>query len=540
MSGNHNGKRAILYARTSYDDRDTDGRNLAGQLEMAREYALSKGYRIVAELAEDDKGASGASFELPKLGEVLEMAEAKEFDVLIPREIDRLSRNLAKQLIVEEELKRFGVDVEYALGEYPDTPEGRLNKHIRATIAEYEREKVVERMVRGRRNKVKAGNVVVNGNPPYGYRVAEVDGKTSLVTHEAEAKIVRMVFTWYVHGDGESGPLTIYTIAGKLSDMGIPTYADTHGRYKVQSPGKWHRSVVYKMLKNETYIGRWVYGKRNNPNGKWTENPDDHTLVVEVPAIVDLELWELAQAQLVENKRNGPRNLKYEYLLAKRVTCGSCGLKMQGQTITTRGNTYAYYRCPAARWRRDCARTCNTLLFRVDQTDAGIWDWIKGLLTDPETFARGLRKYQAQRDKENEPIRARLGVVDDILAENRRQLERLLDVYLAGDFPRELLTDRKNRLETTIRSLERERSGLVDHLEAGNLTEGQIQTLRDFVAKVGAGIDVAEADFQTRRGVIEALNVQAVLTVEDGEKVVRARCRAGDKVYNLRPLECML
>ena len=156
------------------------------------------------------------------------------------------------------------------------------------------------------------------------------------------------------------------------------------------------------------------------------------------------------------------------------------------------------------------------------QTDAGIWDWIKELLTDPETFARGLRKYQAQRDKENEPIRARLGVVDDILSENRRQLERLLDVYLAGDFPRELLTDRKSRLETTIRSLERERSGLVEHLEAGNLTEGQIQTLRDFVAKVGAGIDVAEADFQTRRGVIEALNVQAVLTVEDGEKVVRA------------------
>jgi hypothetical protein len=126
---------------------------------------------------------------------------------------------------------------------------------------------------------------------------------------------------------------------------------------------------------------------------------------------------------------------------------------MQGQTIATRGNPYSYYRCSAARWRRDCARTCNTPLFRVDQTDAGIWDWIKQLLTDPEAFARGLRKYQAQRDKENEPIRARLGVVDDILAENRRQLERLLDVYLAGDFPRELLTDRKSRLETTIRSL---------------------------------------------------------------------------------------
>jgi len=67
----------------------------------------------------------------------------------------------------------------------------------------------VERVVRGSRNKSKADNVVVNGNPPYGYRVAEVDGKTSLVIHEAQAKIVCTVFTWYVHGDGESGPLTI-------------------------------------------------------------------------------------------------------------------------------------------------------------------------------------------------------------------------------------------------------------------------------------------------------------------------------------------
>jgi DNA invertase Pin-like site-specific DNA recombinase len=96
MSGKHRGKGAVLYARTSCDDRDTDGRDLAGQLKMAREHALSRGYRIVAELAEDDKGASGASLELPKLGEVLEMAEAGEFDGLIPREIDWLSRNLPK------------------------------------------------------------------------------------------------------------------------------------------------------------------------------------------------------------------------------------------------------------------------------------------------------------------------------------------------------------------------------------------------------------------------------------------------------------
>jgi len=158
-------KRAVLYARVSGDDRGNDGRNLTGQLDMCREYALKHDCCVVAELAEDDRGASGASFELPQLSRVREMAHAGEFDVLIVREIDRLSRNLAKQLIVDEELKRAGVQIEYTLGEYPDTPEGRLNKHIRATIAEYEREKIVERMTRGRQLKIKNGSVIVHGVP---------------------------------------------------------------------------------------------------------------------------------------------------------------------------------------------------------------------------------------------------------------------------------------------------------------------------------------------------------------------------------------
>ena len=99
-------QRAVLYARVSGDDRGKDGRNLAGQLEMGREYAREHGYTVVAELAEDDRGASGAAIDLPELTRVRDMAQADEFDVLVVREIDRLSRNLAKQLIVEEELRQ--------------------------------------------------------------------------------------------------------------------------------------------------------------------------------------------------------------------------------------------------------------------------------------------------------------------------------------------------------------------------------------------------------------------------------------------------
>ena len=95
-------KRAVIYARVSSDDRDKGNRNLDGQLELGREYAIEQGWEIVAELAEDDRGASGASLDLEQLNNAIDLAASGGFDVLVVREIDRLSRRLAKQLVVEE------------------------------------------------------------------------------------------------------------------------------------------------------------------------------------------------------------------------------------------------------------------------------------------------------------------------------------------------------------------------------------------------------------------------------------------------------
>jgi site-specific DNA recombinase len=85
---------------------------------------------------EDDRGASGAAFELPQLDRVREVARGGACDVLVVRELDRLSRSLAKQLFVEEELKRCGVEIEYVLDQYANSPEGSLMKKTSPTGAE--------------------------------------------------------------------------------------------------------------------------------------------------------------------------------------------------------------------------------------------------------------------------------------------------------------------------------------------------------------------------------------------------------------------
>jgi len=74
-------KRCVLYARVSGDDKSkTGGANLQAQLDLCREYATKQGYSIIAELAEDDRGASGATFDLPQLSAALDMARQGEFD----------------------------------------------------------------------------------------------------------------------------------------------------------------------------------------------------------------------------------------------------------------------------------------------------------------------------------------------------------------------------------------------------------------------------------------------------------------------------
>jgi site-specific DNA recombinase len=360
------------------------------------------------------------------------MAKNHEFDILVVREIDRFARSLAKQLIIEQEFKRHRVQIEYVQGEYPDTPEGSLNKNIKAVIAEYERLKINERMVRGRRQKVKAGNIVVHGRPPYGYRLEEVGGKSQLLVNEDEAQIVRLIYQWYVYGEGKKGPMSARVIARRLTQMGTPI-PPISGR----ASRKWSRTTVGRIVTSKTYIGVWYYGKYGSQNGQRFNNPEQHWLSVEVPAIVDMELWEAAQDRRTINIANAKRNLKYSYLMNRRMTCGVCGSKIAACGSNDGYKNRLYYRCNVARGYEDYERKCsNARYFKAEDVDFTIWEWLKSFIRNPDAIDAGIAEYHEYREQEQAPIRERLAVVDDLLNDHRAQLQKLLDLYLDGNFPK--------------------------------------------------------------------------------------------------------
>jgi DNA invertase Pin-like site-specific DNA recombinase len=123
-------KRTVLYARTN----NYDNCQLAEQLQTCREYAWRRGWQILAELT--DQGISGMSDKAPQLAHVLEMALAGEFDVLVVREIDRLSRDLPKLSAIMEEFSQAGVQIRCAL-------DGCDYRSTREAVAETAKEVIV-------------------------------------------------------------------------------------------------------------------------------------------------------------------------------------------------------------------------------------------------------------------------------------------------------------------------------------------------------------------------------------------------------------
>jgi site-specific DNA recombinase len=523
-------RRAVTYARVSSNDREkTGGENLADQTRLCRNYALEHGYDVIADFAEDDRGASGAEFDLPELAKVLDLARNGGFDVLIVRELDRLSRDLAKQLSVEQELKRAGVAIEYVLYDFPDTPEGVLSKNIRAVIAEYEREEIKRRMTRGKLRKIRNGEAINHGHPLFGYRNTKKDGKAALEINEEEARTVRLIFQWYTKGDGERGPMSTQAIAKQLTQLHIPSYSDLRKKTDCTSKtvseyGHWERSSVSSILSNATYTGTWHYGRKN-----WDEKDQ---ILVAVPVIIDKETWAIAQHRRENGKRESKRNRKYNYLLAGRLICGECGRVMAGNPKHSYykgevSNLTLYYYCQAHRRGYPCEMRVN---FRADHADEAAWDWVRGLLVNPDALQESLQQYQAQREELTAPSKARLEILNDLITKDQAKLERLYDLYLDEGISREDLAKRKSQLESELNEHREEHARLERQVQEQEFSEEQLLSVAEFAKVISAGVKEAEGDFNKRRELIEALNVTGRLAVENGAQVLYLHCVIGEDV----------
>jgi hypothetical protein len=163
------------------------------------------------------------------------------------------------------------------------------------------------------------------------------------------------------------------------------------------------------------------------------------------------------------------------------------------------------------------------------------WGWVRQLLLDPDTIGAGLAAYKREQEISAGPITVHISTIEGLLIKKRESLTRLLDLYLSGEFHKEMLIEKKANLERTIAELEKERAELIADLRAQSITPEQEQNLIEFTRKIGRGLEAAETNYKTRREIIEALGVEATLAYEGEQKTMRIKCILGEEYYVLSP-----
>jgi DNA invertase Pin-like site-specific DNA recombinase len=137
--------RAALYARISTLNH---GQDPEVQLRELRDYCQRRGFTITNEYV--DKGISGSREKRPALDKLLADCQKRLVDAVVVYRYDRFARSLRQLVNALEEFR--ALDIEFiSLHEGVDTstPNGRLIFGIFASIAEFERELIRDRVRSG-------------------------------------------------------------------------------------------------------------------------------------------------------------------------------------------------------------------------------------------------------------------------------------------------------------------------------------------------------------------------------------------------------
>jgi DNA invertase Pin-like site-specific DNA recombinase len=137
-------KRAAIYARVSTHN----GQNPEMQLDEVREYCRRRGWEITGEYV--DEGISGSKEHRPSLDRLLAECRKRQVDAVVVYRYDRFARSLRQLVNALEEFRALGIDfVSLHEGVDTSTPNGRLVFGIFASIAEFERELIRDRVRSG-------------------------------------------------------------------------------------------------------------------------------------------------------------------------------------------------------------------------------------------------------------------------------------------------------------------------------------------------------------------------------------------------------
>ena len=330
--------RVTFYARVS-SEKDEQLNSLDNQISYYRNFIKKNANWEFVE-GYIDEGLSGMSTKKREnFHNMMSDAKAGLFDLVITKEITRFARNTLDSIQYTRDLLSYGVGVFFQNDNINTLDEdSELRLTIMSGIAQDELRKLSSRIKFGHQEAIKK-NVVLGNSRIFGYRK---DNKR-LVIDEKEAEMVRELFTLYA-----TDQYSMKQIEEIFWNKG---YRNNNGK-------RICHSTMSNTISNPKYKGYYVGNKvkivdmftkkqKFLPPEEWVMFKDETGEIV--PAIVDEELWEKANAVLRRRSRDvkNRQNLcNHPNLLTGKMYCTHCGkLYYRKDSKDRKGNTLSRWIC---------------------------------------------------------------------------------------------------------------------------------------------------------------------------------------------------
>jgi site-specific DNA recombinase len=237
------------------------------------------------------------------------------------------------------EMESLGIPmVDCSTGTHSNTKMGRSITGLTAIVNDQFLQMVKTETHRGLEGRALAG--FHTGGRCYGYssvpeeNPSDPENARAVVVFNAnEAKIVRRIFEMYASGK------SLDAIVTDLNTEGIPA----------PRTATWAKDQIHSMLRNERYIGKVIWNRREwytdpkTEKRRYRERPASEWTTLEQPELrlVPADVWSKVQARHAANGRGSRRPARKGVVhpLSGVLLCGTCGSPMTivgGKTIGDR------------------------------------------------------------------------------------------------------------------------------------------------------------------------------------------------------------
>lgn len=450
-----------MYLRLSSEDIDlksgdkTESESISNQRGLLKEFLRGRPEFTGAEILEFcDDGWSGKNFERPAFVQMMEQVKTGKIHCIVVKDLSRFGRDY---LVVGNYISRvfpfLGVRFIAVNDGFDSTRQAdidSLDTSFKTLIYDlYSRE--LSQKVKSAKRQRAAKGLFLSPFAPYGYRKDPQD-KNHLLPDPDAAAVVQRIFRLAAekHAPRE--------IAALLNADGIPSPM----RYKqenscsrerwpsIHESNFWTKGVIYKILRDERYLGTAIYGKRERDMVGLTHSvkkakADWITVEAAHEGIIEPELFQAAQAELKAfSEKDSPAPNANP--LRRKVICGYCGYAMQ--LVKAKA---PYYRCCSA--ELGLPYGCKTE--PVSQTD--IQDAVLALIRTYAQCAVDLDRLQAEQRQRIRQAQKQAEKALTALQNRRQQLELLLqnlyEQLIDGSTDREAYLSQKQKITAQLQEL---------------------------------------------------------------------------------------